>query len=60
MCVCVVTIVIVIVVLVLIVVGMSGKRKAVGGVKGKKVLKTERMDKKKVKMKSVKVGYTCL
>ena len=33
--------------LVLIVVGRSDKRKGVGGVKGKKVLKSEKMDKKK-------------
>ena len=41
--------------LVLIVVGRSGNRKGVGGLKGKKVLKSEKMDKKKVEMKSVKV-----
>ena len=35
------------VMLVLIVVGRSDKRKGVGGVKGKKVLKSEKMDKKK-------------
>ena len=33
--------------LVLIVVGRSGNRKSVGGVKGKNVLKSEKMDKKK-------------
>ena len=39
--------------LVLIVVGRSGKRKGVGGVKGKKVLKSDKMDKKKYEMKSM-------
>ena len=33
--------------LVLIVVGRSGNRKSVGGVKGKNVLKSDKMDKKK-------------
>ena len=40
--------------LVLIVVGRSDKRKGVGGVKGKKVLKSEKTDKKKVEMSGVK------
>ena len=35
------------VMLVLIVVGRSDKRKGVGGLKGKKVLKSDKMDKKK-------------
>ena len=40
--------------LVLIVVSRSGNRKGVGGLKGKKVLKSDKMDNKKDEMKSVR------